>query len=214
LIMMANRVFSKVNCSAAPRDVSRGYNRGMPKTVLSLHSDTRSRAVERVEAELEVAEGLLRISYRMVGDIGRIVLPPPQPPKRQDELWRRTCCELFLGATDVTDYYEFNFSPSSAWAAYRFSGYRTGMSAAEVSGPLIAVERNAESMTLGTQVALRECPGLKGDYRCAIACVVEEHAGGVSYWALQHAPGKPDFHHRSGFVLVLPAADTLQRSAS
>jgi len=203
--MAAETEWTADDCNAAPRSVSRGYNRAMQKCVLTLHSDTKSRAVERIEAEIGLTEGVLSIGYQVVGYPDRIVLPPPQPPKRQDELWRRTCCELFLGATGSDDYYEFNFSPSSAWAAYRFTGYRAGMSAAEVSGPQIVVEHNADSFSLRTQIAVRECPGLKGDYRCAIACVIEEQGGAISYWALRHEAGKPDFHHHNAFALALPA---------
>ena len=28
--------------------------------------------------------------------------------------------------------------------------------------------------------------------------------GGISYWALAHPPGKPDFHHPDSFALTLP----------
>jgi hypothetical protein len=33
--------------------------------------------------------------------------------------------------------------------------------------------------------------------------VIEEIDGALSYWALRHAPGKPDFHHRDAFALEL-----------
>jgi hypothetical protein len=39
--------------------------------------------------------------------------------------------------------------------------------------------------------------------RMALAAVVEEEDGRLSYWALQHAPGNPDFHHPDGFTLEL-----------
>ena len=42
--------------------------------------------------------------------------------------------------------------------------------------------------------------------RLALAAVVEEDDGRLSYWALQHAPGNPDFHHPEGFALELRAA--------
>jgi hypothetical protein len=28
-------------------------------------------------------------------------------------------------------------------------------------------------------------------------------SGALSYWALRHPPGKPDFHHPAGFALEL-----------
>jgi hypothetical protein len=36
-----------------------------------------------------------------------------------------------------------------------------------------------------------------------LAAVIEEKSGTLSYWALRHAPGKPDFHHPDAFALVL-----------
>jgi hypothetical protein len=38
----------------------------------------------------------------------------------------------------------------------------------------------------------------------ALSAVVEDEHGGLSYWALKHPPGKPDFHHPDLFVLHLP----------
>ena len=35
------------------------------------------------------------------------------------------------------------------------------------------------------------------------AAVIEEDGGPLSYWALQHPPGNPDFHHPDGFALEL-----------
>jgi hypothetical protein len=39
--------------------------------------------------------------------------------------------------------------------------------------------------------------------RLALTAVVEDARGRLSYWALRHPPGRPDFHHRDGFALVL-----------
>ena len=36
-----------------------------------------------------------------------------------------------------------------------------------------------------------------------LTVIIEEDNGGMSYWALKHAPGKPDFHHRDAFALEL-----------
>lgn len=40
--------------------------------------------------------------------------------------------------------------------------------------------------------------------RLGLAAVVEEDNGNLSYWALRHCAGRPDFHHPAGFVLELP----------
>jgi hypothetical protein len=33
--------------------------------------------------------------------------------------------------------------------------------------------------------------------------VIEDRDGRLSYWALRHPPGKPDFHHADSFALKL-----------
>jgi hypothetical protein len=37
-----------------------------------------------------------------------------------------------------------------------------------------------------------------------LAAVIEERGGRISYWALAHPPGKPDFHHSDCFTLEFP----------
>jgi hypothetical protein len=36
--------------------------------------------------------------------------------------------------------------------------------------------------------------------RLALSAVIEETSGALSYWALRHAAGKPDFHHADAFT--------------
>ena len=43
------------------------------------------------------------------------------------------------------------------------------------------------------------------DLAIGLAAVIEETSGTLSYWALRHAPGKPDFHHPDAFALALDA---------
>ncbi len=57
------------------------------------------------------------------------------------------------------------------------------------------------------EVFLREKGAEPSEPRVALALglsvVIEEESGALSYWALRHAPGKPDFHHASAFALEL-----------
>jgi hypothetical protein len=41
------------------------------------------------------------------------------------------------------------------------------------------------------------------ELRLAASSVIEDSQGHITYWALVHPSGKPDFHHRDGFALVL-----------
>jgi hypothetical protein len=47
-------------------------------------------------------------------------VPAAVAAARTDELWRHTCFEAFVRTSPAPAYYEFNFAPSTQWAAYRF----------------------------------------------------------------------------------------------
>ena len=114
-------------------------------------------------------------------------------------------------------YYEFNFSPSLDWAVYRFSAYRDGMSPAEVGrAPEISVRRHDDVLELQSAVRLGHILELRDarELRIALAAVIEDENGGLSYWGLRHAPGKPDFHHPSGFALEVACYEVRNRSTA
>ena len=140
------------------------------------------------------AHGHLDIKYLLEGDIERLRIPA----RGKLPLWQHTCCEIFVAREERGAYDEYNFSPSGEWAAYAFTGYRDG-SALAVADPRIAVTRNASRLSLEARIA-RSYPGR---LRIGLSAVVEDADGLLSYWALRHAPGKPDFHHPTTFALEL-----------
>src|SRR5262245_49182317 len=101
------------------------------RQALRLHPDSRCVAATQVEVEVGLPRaGNLVLQYVVTGAVRDIRLPPVTTPKRSDELWQYTCFEAFVGAPPASGYYELNFAPSTQWAAYRFSGYRAGMTVA------------------------------------------------------------------------------------
>ena len=98
----------------------------MPQ-LLKLHPDSRSFAVRHIEVETARprADSLV-LSYIVTGTMSDIRHAARQAATRGDELWQHTCFEAFVRASSGAEYYEFNFAPSTQWAAYRFSGYRSG----------------------------------------------------------------------------------------
>jgi len=171
---------------------------------LRLHPDSTCDAIKRVDVEVKRAgETGLRLRYIAVGNIADLLLSPKAVPERKDELWRTTCFELFV--QEGPAYREFNFAPSTQWAAYRFTGYRDGMAlATEIPAPLTDVQTSADTFELKAAV---ELPGMSNTTRLAISAVIEETNGHKSYWALAHPPGKPDFHHADSFTLDLAKTD-------
>lgn len=165
------------------------------------HPDTPCDAVSSIAVEIERPEGdgvVLR--YAVSGEIARLAIPPAAAPVRTDELWRRTCFEAFLRPGDGEAYVEFNFAPSTQWAAYRFVGYRDGMAPAEIAAPRIDVTVGDTTLELAVRLNLAALALPPGPCRVALCAVIEAASGAKSYWALAHPPGRPDFHHRSSFA--------------
>ncbi|HEY5560070.1 MAG TPA: DOMON-like domain-containing protein [Steroidobacteraceae bacterium] len=154
------------------------------------------------------AAGGLGISFRIAGEIGRLRLPGAAPPLRADGLWQHGCFEAFLRADGADCYHEFNFSPSGAWAAYRFTGRRTGRSSPVMTAPTLQAERLANSFGLSAILLLAELPDLAraATIHSGLAAILEDGHGALSYWALAHGSPQPDFHDPASFTLALPAA--------
>ncbi|MGQ0445156.1 MAG: DOMON-like domain-containing protein [Beijerinckiaceae bacterium] len=148
--------------------------------------------------------GGLVLSYLIIGSIGDLRIPAAAAAVRTDELWRHTCFEAFVRTSPGAGYYEFNFAPSTQWAAYRFDGYRSGIRAAtEISAARIKVRSSRACYGLQASLEVDQMSSLRGDgtWRLGRAAVIEDMSGHKSYWALAHPPGKADFHHSDCFAL-------------
>ena len=55
-------------------------------------------------------------------------------------------------------------------------------------------------------------PPLTRSIRLALSAVVEAADGELSYWALRHPPGRPDFHHIDAFDLQLDGPECEDRT--
>jgi hypothetical protein len=174
------------------------------RLALRLHPDSLCSAVTRIDVDVARPHaGSLLLSYFVTGKIGDLRLPPVVTAARADGLWERTCFEAFVGTSGDAAYYEFNFAPSTQWAAYRFSSYRSGMRiATEMSAPQIDGQSSPERYILQAALELDWLSSLPSGarWRLGLSAVIEETSGRKSYWALAHPSGKPDFHHSDCFA--------------
>ena len=173
----------------------------MPRATLTSHRSTSCPAIARFEVEYAASHEAVELSYLITGDIAKLEIPARGASTFTDGLWKHTCFELFIGNERDPSYLEFNFSPSSAWAAYRFADYRAGMTAlTDLPAPLIAVARDDHELKLICRLPLGAL-ARPARTLLAITAVIELEGGGISSWALEHPAGKPDVHARDGFVL-------------
>jgi hypothetical protein len=67
--------------------------------------------------------------------------------------------------------------------------------ASEIDAPRIEVSSSPDRYTLRAALDLETANVPRGTpWRLGLSAVIEETTGNKSYWALAHAPGKPDFH--------------------
>ncbi len=174
---------------------------------LACHPEARGAAVRAVSARVGAMPGArLALTYVLEGDLARVRVPAPRPPRFAERLWQHTCCEVFIARKDSPAYHEFNFAPSGEWAAYAFERYREGRPFAdEALDPGIAVRRAGDALELDAVIRLDLLsPAHAGaPLSLALSAVVEDSDGALSYWALRHPPGRPDFHHADSFALAL-----------
>ncbi|MBI1397372.1 MAG: hypothetical protein GC151_15475 [Betaproteobacteria bacterium] len=163
-----------------------------------------------VQCRVEVAwesDGLLQLRYVLDGDIDRVRIPAGGPLRRADRLWQHTCFEMFVRTPGAAAYAECNFSASREWASYAFAGYREPASDPAPVGPLdIRTRRTARTLELEADVDVTSLTARDSRHgiELALSTVVESPDGTLSYWALRHPAGRPDFHDPGSFVLALP----------
>lgn len=176
---------------------------------LKLHPESRSAALSAIHVDVERTGSLLALRYVATGRLADVALPAPTSSGRADELWKHTCFEAFVRAEGDERYLEFNFSPSTQWAAYEFDAYRDGMRPLEQIGqPHIEIDRGT-MVRLGVYAEIQlglVLPESRA-WKAALSAVIEEASGAKSYWALAHPLGKPDFHDPNCFILDLAASE-------
>lgn len=184
---------------------------------LICHPATPSTAANQIDVKIaQTANGNLTLTYRLKGNITALAIPPSNASTNTstitDNLWQHTCFEAFIMATPGADYREFNFSPSGEWAVYNFSDYRVRSQINEDSKALLTIPAPSIKVTQddGILVLIADLPSdlipQTGVIKAGLSAVIEADTGGKSYWALQHPPGQPDFHHKDAFVVQLDTA--------
>jgi hypothetical protein len=177
---------------------------------LKPHPDNPSDAVANIEVDVRRdAPETLTLTWLLTGDLSRILLPPFRGRARADELWKHTCFELFVEG-EGDSYFEFNFSPSGGWAAYRLASYRGDLVNA-VGEPVLSHVFKIGPSTLGmvANLNLGDLSGLAlyAPLRIGLAAIIGGPGGERSFWSLAHPPGEPDFHNPIAFAGEVPTMD-------
>lgn len=151
----------------------------------------------------------LHLDWWLEGPAGSLVLPLlAARPERRRELWEETCFEFFLASPERPDYWEFNLSPAGHWNVFRFDSYRAGMTEETAFDALqFSVSNRPGICEVSARIDITGLEIAAAPWLLAIATVVAEPGGRITYWALSHPGAEPDFHHLDAFLVRLPATD-------
>jgi hypothetical protein len=170
---------------------------------LVCHPQTPSQAIHSLGVVVgQATSGRLTLVFTLDGDFSALPIPEARPSRRAGGLWQHTCFEAFVMAEEGPGYNELNFSPSKEWQAYAFRGYREGRELEVTMAPEIVVQRSGDRLELAVELHQEFLPPGRS-LRLGLSAVVEGADGMLSYWALRHPTGRPDFHHTDAFALQL-----------
>ncbi len=137
-----------------------------------------------------------------------LLIPEPQAnpgAPRRDELWQHTCLECFVAPAGQPGYLEFNLAPDGAWNVYALEGYRQGLNPAAGFDALpFSWQRSASALRLSLRCQLPEAWATATAFDWQVSAVLEQRDGLLSYWALRHPTGAPDFHARPQWTQASP----------
>jgi len=166
----------------------------IPMQPLMLHRTCDLGPIRSVIASLSPNSNGCEAQFRLDGRISGIRLPQPCAPQRKDNLWKRTCFEVFWQPVGAAEYIEFNLSPSGCWAAYAFDAHREGMRDFAVDAISVACSHSEADGQGALLLKANIAADLPAPAQVALNAIVEHKDGALQYWALAFAPGQPDFH--------------------
>ncbi|WP_265562888.1 DOMON domain-containing protein [Sphingomicrobium arenosum] len=162
---------------------------------LTPHPDHPSDAVEAITVGIAADGEHVGLTYRVTGDLGRLLLPGLGRLRREDRLWTSTCFEIFLRYGPV-GYREYNFAPDGRWSAYRFASYRRARSNLSQKCHIEALYDD-DAYVLSAHILGQGVAG----HDIGLSTIIKERDGRTSFWALAHPDGDADFHHDACFAL-------------
>ena len=176
----------------------------MQTHLLVAHPDHPAVAVTQVEARIIGQDAnWLRARWRIEGT-RQLVVPAFAGRGRTDQLWETTCFEIYLKPLGGDAYCELNLSPSERWNAYDFDGYRAGMRERPFPHePECTMRQGSTFAIFDAAIPVAGLPD--ADCAMGLCAILEERGGTISYWALAHPAGKPDFHAPDCFAVALAA---------
>ncbi len=173
----------------------------MKKQTFILKNNDKEKKDIRIQASLEINKKTLTLEFTVLGEIKNYIFNEPCIQARADELWKKTCFELFIAQNNNSSYYELNISPSSNWNFYSFLDYKTNMKEEKnVSKPFIHSSKIRDKYRLSFEFDFYE-EFTEKELIFNLAVILLDTKGVRHFYSIHRREEKVDFHDREYWSL-------------
>lgn len=171
----------------------------MKKQTFILKNHNQKQEDIEIESSFEIDNKTLRLSFDIKGNIGNYLFDEPCKQTRKDELWKKTCFELFIAHKNRPNYHELNISTSTEWNFYTFSDYKTAMKEEKnLSEPFIHSSKMQNRYRLSVEFDFYE-ENFKENFTFNLAVILLDKKGIRSFYTIYRKEGKVDFHNKENW---------------
>ena len=150
------------------------------------------------------------LCFEITGDVSQIDFESTKSsPQRMDNLWQKTCFEVFIKSDNSASYWEYNMSPSKDWAIYGFTDYREGkFDELSIEDLPIQTMQQETLFTLQCFIVFPRAllneklnENLHKKLKIGLSTVIQNSNGDIYYYALHHSKMEADFHDERSFTI-------------
>ena len=153
----------------------------------------------KIEAEIEIKNQKLYLQFSLLGSTDIYTFESFKAIKRADNLWEKSCFELFIANRISNAYWEINISSTGEWNLYQFDAYKQGMREIELTTqPLIQTQQDQDSFTISFELDIAEL-NLSDSLNINLATILLTKENSRTFWTINPVE-KPDFHNQNGFI--------------
>ena len=176
----------------------------MKKQTFILENHNKEKKDINIQANFEIVNKTLTLEFTVTGEIKNYIFNEPCIQTREDELWKKTCFELFIAHKNNSAYYELNISPSTNWNFYSFSDYKTAMQEEEknISEPFIHSSKMRDEYRLSFEFYFYE-ELIEKELIFNLAVILLDTKGIRHFYSINRREGKVDFHDKECWNLII-----------
>jgi len=168
----------------------------MKKEIFILKNHNKKQKDIEIKATLSIKNKCIKGHFEIAGELENYLFDKAQKQSRKDELWKRTCFELFLANRDRPNYYELNMSPSNEWNFYHFSDYKQEMKEEKnISEPLVYLSQTPKGYLFSFEFELYTNV-VEDNFIFNLAVILLNTKGVRHFYSIHQREEKVDFHDK------------------